>query len=461
MTTILAHPPEIEATLALRTIVEAASRERFLAAVREAGRADRPFDVERLQGLMAIEEHFQALLLYDQIELLRQPPPMAPPHHELALAVQRFWLEAANGLQRFLRHRGAWDVDAESQELARRATGLAVNAIHGFVKWGYHLDGAARPVPWRQLHTLFLLAERDGFAPAPLVLHPSQPSFSPSVRTLYLRTLLLDLLNRGSLTRIQVEIADGWLSSWCDQYALETEYLPGEHLLFVDPSGEQGMRLVRGAAPGAAARYLGAARLRAQIDEVQAGLRHGRLFSGHGAGAVFPVEQHVALLAIIDKQRRCILDAGSDPIEERCPLTDREADVAPGLEAVLRKARAPASPDDGGIERWRVHDLSPHGFGFLVDGDAALRVVLNDLLAIRNQQSGEWIVATVVRKLSTAVAGEVLVGAEVLCYRPVALDLGDPKAAQAREALFLPGADGDGRLDAILMRSAHFTPVAG
>jgi len=90
--TVLAYPPDVERVVALKTVGDAPSRAEFLAAVREYGKDGAEFTNERLQYLMAIEEHFQSLLLYDQIEFLRSPPPITEPQREFALSIQRICL---------------------------------------------------------------------------------------------------------------------------------------------------------------------------------------------------------------------------------------------------------------------------------------------------------------------------------------------------------------------------------
>ena len=233
-----ADPAEIEQALAAKTVRDAESRAVFLATIRELGKDGADFTMERLAELMRVEEHFQALLLYDQIEFLRQPPGLIDAERDFALTVQRIALEAANGFQRFLRSRGSWATDVEALDIMFRVTGLALNCVHTFVKWGYFLNEGGRVAPWKQLHALFALGEHDGYSQTPFIIHPTQPSFKPSVQSLYLRTLILDLLNTGNLSRVQIEIADGWFSSWCPDYALDTEYSPGDHLFYVDLASE-------------------------------------------------------------------------------------------------------------------------------------------------------------------------------------------------------------------------------
>src|SRR3954468_14957422 len=196
--------------LEAKTVRDEPTRALFLATIRELGKDGGDFTLDRLTKLMRVEEHFQVLLLYDQIDFLKHGSQASTDEdRDFALSVQRNCLEAANGFQRFLRKRGAWATTREGLEAMFRVTGLALHAIHCFVKWGYFLNEPGRATPWKQLHALYALAESDGYSQVPFVLHPSQPSFKPSAQSLYLRTLILDLLNTGNLSKVQLEIADG------------------------------------------------------------------------------------------------------------------------------------------------------------------------------------------------------------------------------------------------------------
>jgi hypothetical protein len=131
----MADGTDVERALLAKTVRDAGARAVFLNAVRELGKDGVDFTFERLQALMRVEEHFQALLLYDQIDFLRQSAP-GEGDRDFALNVQRICLEAANGFQRFLRNRNAWATSRETLDAMFRVTGLALNAIHSFVKWG-------------------------------------------------------------------------------------------------------------------------------------------------------------------------------------------------------------------------------------------------------------------------------------------------------------------------------------
>lgn len=488
---------DLERVLALKTVRDTASCGLFLAAIRELGRDGVDFTLERLDALMRVEEHFQALLLYDQIEFLRQPANISEGDHDFALSVQRICLEAANGFQRFLRNRNTWAVTREAMDIMFRVTGLAMNAIHCFMKWGYFLNEPGKVPPWKQVHALYTLADGDGYAQVPFLLHASQQTYKPSVQSLYLRTLILDLLNTGNLSKLQVEIADGWFSSWCSDYSLDAEYSSRQHLFYVDLASETGMHLMRRDSLGQTMRYVRADGLKAQIEDVQAGLRRGQLFAGYGAGAVFPVEAHVALLAIIERLYQSILAGSENRIEERTHYADREVDVALGFDRLVRKMRetpadappaaapapapsfsetielspagmsllaapapaADASPQpaaDPEIERWRVQDLSSKGFGLMVERGSSDAVMSNGLMGLRNHETGGWIVGSIVRKLPNRMLGEMLVGVEVLSFRPIVVDLHHVKRGEATTAIYLPGLDTNGKLDSILVRAEDF-----
>ena len=455
--------PDIDAAFAVKTVREAAARAQLRAAIRELGREGAGYTAERLERLIRLEDHFQALLLYGQLEFLREAGTPSDPEREFALDVQRIHLDAANGFQRFLRNRASWARSRDALETMYRVTGRAMNAIHGAAKWGYFLGETGRNAAWKQLHALFALAEADGYARAAFVLHASSPHFAPTVESLYIRTLLLDALNTGSLSRPQVEIADGWLAAWSASYALEKDGRPESHTFLVDLASTEGLVLAARGRKAANPRYLRADAMRAHIEALQADLRKGRLESAVGAGAVFAIEEHAALVAAVEKLERSIALGGESRMRDRVAFEDREVDVCCGMERVLRKVREaeargapgegalvfPAIPDPE-VERWRVRDVSTSGYGLLVDRTASEAALLNGIVGLRNHETGGWIVGTIVRKLPGAVRGEVLLGVEVVGYRPIPVEL-EPEGPSNVPALFLPGDATDGRADSLLL----------
>jgi hypothetical protein len=186
--------------------------------------------------------------------------------------------------------------------------------------------------------------------------------------------------------------------------------------------------------------------------------------------------------------------AGNDArVEERTHFEDREVDVACGTERVLRKVRdgaaafaatasgtpasaetfelspsglslagpqaqlpAGAPPADPELERWRVQDLSSRGYGLVVEHASAENLPVGQLIALLNQESLGWILGAVVRKRPSRVRGEVLAGVEVLSYRPIAVELASSGTQETVPALYLPGADGTGKHDSLVVLAPDF-----
>jgi hypothetical protein len=456
MSSVLAPPSDVERVLQLKTMRDPGARAQVVASIRELGRDGGEFTLQRLQRLISVDEHFHAVLASDQPEFLQRPPPMSEVDRDFALNVQRVCLESANAFQRFLRNRAAWATSREALETMFRVTGLAINAIHGFVKWGYFLNEPGRAVPWKQLHALFSLAEADGYSQVPFSLHASQPGFKPSVQSLYLRTLILDMLNTGNLSRMQLEIADAWFAAWCADYSIDTEFSSRQHVFYVDLASDSGLHLLRRDSHGESMRYIRAENLKAQIEDMQGGLRQGRLYGGSGgAAALLPIEEHVALLAVIEKLYHSVLAGSESRVDERTHFDDREVDVVTGIDRVLAKVHGMEEAESG-LERWRVHDLSTKGYGLVVDRATAETILLAGLVALRNQSGAGWILCTVVRKLANRVRGEMLIGLEVLSYRPVPVYLTSNEGRDSAMALFLPGTDPNGKLDSLLVHARDF-----
>jgi hypothetical protein len=196
----------------------------------------------------------------------------------------------------------------------------------------------------------------------------------------------------------------------------------------------------------------------------------------------------VSLLDTIEKLYASVAAGSENRIEERTRFEDREVDALFGFDRLVSKmqggsapelappgmaetvempaftlegeappAAAPAAaPEDPDVLRLRVHDLSTKGYGLVVERGVADGALLNGVIGLRNHQSGGWIVGNVVRKLANRQRGEMLVGVEILAYRPIVVDLVPAGGGAPSAALFLPGMDTSGKLDALLVRPADF-----
>ena len=450
----------------------------ILSALTVLGNREGPFTLEKLQTLVAVEAHFRHLLRREQHGYFNAlgDPARKVQNDAFAKNMQLIHSHLASAFQRYVMRSQAWLDHGAHTDLLHRATALAVANFAALVKWSYFLHETLKGTSWSELHALYYFAEQQGFHQKALKIYDIEDGFHPSIETLYLSALMLDIINPGSLSAAQIEIAEGWLAEWCADYSLETEYQPRSHLMYVDIAEHSGFHLATPGVHGETLRYLRADALRLQIEEVKSELRNGHRYEGHGSGHEFPVEEHGSLLSSIERLYQSILARSGNRIEERTQVQHMSMDVVVGFEAILATLGAVgaiAEPDRGGAEgeaeiprSWKIHDFSSAGFGLLIDRAAAERVALQSLIAMRKPGEDNWAIGSIVRKLTNRVQGQTLFGVEVLSYRPMRVAL--RRFAQERpgadetfltgrtEGIYVPGKDNDGRRDFLVLRPRDF-----
>jgi hypothetical protein len=391
------------------------------------------------------------------------------------------------------------DSPVENDQLLQRVVALALHHYASSIKWSFFRHETVKPQIWPLLHAQFSFAESNGFATTLTHLFDAESHFKTSVQALYLRALLLDVLNTGSLSMPQIEIADGWLAEWTLVYQLDPTYSPAAHSLFVDLDASMGIQLVTGNTAWPSYRYLKMERLRDQAEVVRSELRVGRPYHGHTSSSEFPVREHVALLTNVERVYKSLLDKSVSHIEERQLVANMSADVRIGFDAVrsaifgdaddtkysnesasgvptmkfadLELSLSPAkktrddaanpSADNTALAtRWKIHDMSSKGVGLLVERGIGEAVSVGQLLAIKPFGEVHWMLGVLVRKLTQRTVGETLLGVEILCLRPLPItlrqfaQLSDSKpdpTLTPTHALYLPGLEQHGRADVIVM----------
>jgi hypothetical protein len=389
----------------------------------------------------------------------------------------------------------------ENDPLLQRVVALALHHYASSIKWSFFRHETVKPQMWPLLHAQFGFAEKNGFATTLTHLFDTEKHFKTSVQALYLRALLLDVLNTGSLSMPQIEIADGWLAEWTLGYQLDQTYSAAAHSLFVDLDASMGIQLVTGNTAWPSYRYLKMERLRDQAEVVRSELRVGRPYHGHTSSSEFPVREHVALLTNVERVYKSLLDRSVSHIEERQLVANMSADVRIGFDAVrtaiagdadeasaidaptmkfadLELSLSPANSTQGDkatnqttneaetqhdampAARWKIHDISSKGVGLLVERGIGEAVNVGQLLAIKPFGEVHWMLGVLVRKLTQRNVGETLLGVEILCLRPLPITLRqfaqladskpDPSIPPTR-ALYLPGLEEHGRADIIVM----------
>jgi hypothetical protein len=446
-------------------------------------------DLERVQALIKVDEHFHKLLAHAQLDFLRAML-MLDSDIEFAQKVQVLALDLTRAFQRYIKTRVTWNTSRATENILIKVIGLAINNLHIVLKWGQFIHDESSQAPLTQVHALYALAEADGWSLVPFTLRASHPNQRFTIQALYVRLMLLQLINSGNLGKSQIEIADGWLGEWCRDYRVERGFSRDQQLFYVDLAKESGLRILSEIIQGESIRYVRVEAIKAQLEDVQTGLRHGRLFSGYGIGSAFPVSDHVVVFSHFERLFQSVVAGGQQRIDSRQELEDREIDVIVGFPTLLTHigrleksvdvtaetlSLAPIEEDESDVsltdvEQWRLQDLSSSGYGMIVDRATSERVLLNGLVAVRNQRLKDkerWLICNTVRKLVRKERG-ILLGLELICATPQFVRLYPlrggitvsgklDKIPSVMRALYLPGDDRRGKQDSILIGANDFT----
>ena len=398
---------------------------------------------------------------------------------------------AGKTLETLVSRRGEWS-HGDDDPLLHRIVAFALYHHGAAIKWSFFRHEPVKPTIWPDLHKLYQFADAHGFSGEPVALFAGESQYKISPLSLYLRALILEVLNTGSLSMAQIEIADGWLAEWTPDYALDETYNQRAHALFVDFDLMAGMQLVTGNTAKPSYRYVRVEGLKEQVEMVRTQLRTGNPYHGRGAPNQFSMEEHVALLSTIERLYTTLLQASASRIEERKAVSNLVAEVRLGFEDAfhavsddkaaagdgsassmpsrglalsLEASLAPSATGDARWTRWKIHDMSSKGIGLMVDRVTGERISVGQLLAIKPDGFGNYMLGVIVRKLTQRAVGETLLGVEILSYRPLpvtlqryshprdaAPDAGSPPVS----AMYLPGRDQEGKADILVLPSGDF-----
>ena len=190
---------------------------------------------------------------------------------------------AAKTFEALVERRGEW-TKGDTDPLLQRIVAFALYHHCAAIKWCFFRHEPVKPTIWPDLHALYKFADASGFgfATTPVALFADEAPYKITATSLYLRALLLEVLNTGSLTSPQIEIADGWLAEWTPEYALDETYSQRSHALYVDLDLMAGMQLVTGNTAKPSFRYVRMEGLKDQVEAVRTQLRTGHPYFGRG-----------------------------------------------------------------------------------------------------------------------------------------------------------------------------------
>ena len=457
----------------IRTVADPKDCIAILSALSVLGSREGPFTVDKLRQLIAAEAHFRTLLDREKPGYFAAQDDEArrAQTDTFAKHMQLVHSHFASAFQRYVMRKDEWLAAAEDAHLLKLATAHAIANFAALVKWSYFLHETLKSTSWSELHALYYLAEQQAYHHQPLDLYGARAAYNPSIHSLYLRALVLDIMNPGSLSAKQIEIAEAWLAAWCADYSLESQFQPRSHLIYVDLAEHSGFHLLTPGVQGDTIRYLRADALRGQLEEVKAELRQGGLYPGLGSAVEFPVEEHVALLSSMERVYQSILAKSGNRIEARTQAQDLVVEVTLGIDAIVKTLDASSTSTSlalepatqaTGPELWRVHDYSSSGFGLLVDRATGECVPLQTLIALRSPGGQHWALGAIVRKLTNRVQGQTLIGIEMLSFRPLLVRMNrlattPAELGETTIGVYVPGKDADGKRDFLVLHQTDFS----
>jgi hypothetical protein len=401
---------------------------------------------------------------------------------------------AANSLASLIERRSEWSHDDNSESL-RNAIAFQMYHYGAAIKWSFFSSEPISPTLWPQLHRLYVFAEQQQLHLQTAALFAEESEYTSSVTSLYIRALLLDVLNTGNLDMAQIEIADGWLAAWTSQYQFSSQLDTAR--LYVDFASYKGLQQVLSNVAPPPCRYLNLTPLTAQLDMVRDAMRLGKPYQGRGIPNLFVMEEHVVLLGVVERINTSMLSNTTVAIEPRNAVINRQVKVVFGLNEIYQALSGvtPASADtttfagftlslepiaeeaspnantnnsDATIG-WALSDMSAKGMGFILNASAASRVATGQLLAIQvisdDVVPPEWELVSVARKIEERLAdtsedkNQTRLGTEIISTNPIAVSLrrnieNAVASTTAMKALFLPGNDARGRDDTLLLSTS-------
>ncbi len=440
-----------------------------------------PIAAEMIRRIVALENKLHAVIQNDKrwFFSLRDDPE----GEMFARDMNVLHVAAAKSLTSLIERRGEWS-QGDQEPLVQQVVAFAVYHHGAAIKWCFFRHEPVKATAWPPLHRLYQLAESLHIVDTPISLFEREHTNQTTIASLYVRALLIEVLNTGSLTMPQIEIADGWLAAWTPQYGLDATFDRDRHALAVDLDSMAGLQLVTEPARHKAQRFMHLNGMHEQLEAVRAELRAGRPYTGRGLPNLFAMEEHVALLAVIERLYASILQSSATRIEERKVVENTYVQVVAGFDDVIRaiaKHNAPFSQlgnfgnvgettnvssdpvattsdalpkindfydgltlslepiagetnetdlptiSDSLVIRtttpWRLNDLSSKGMGLIVDRMTGERIVIGHLLAVYIDQNPRWVVGVVARKIEQRSLGETTLGVEILSHTPIAIRL--------------------------------------
>lgn len=426
------------------------------------------FTKDRLSVLMLLDE--KARDLQDTLvrQYLRNPRMSRAIESQLWHSVYSLYWEVARGYHLFVRDYSQRAGKSPYETQIPLITLRALRIFGLLLKWRSVRYLQAGEKLWLRLHSLYRVAESDGFHQLIQQAYPGETQ-RYSCESTYMHILMLNLASSGTLYPRQIDLVDRWLQNWHASFRLEHRCDPATHSFVVDLAVDHGPRRARNVHLNGSQRCWSTSALVSRLGDIRSELQSGSLPAALGLTEDARTAESIDLLKHLERQWSA-LPSREQRRSPRKPVK-RLVDLAHGLGGVLAQLKtAPgagiASPYDDGIgldyvaandvrvygyitqqtrerttqmqrpagrtvadvERWVMHDESERGFGSVVENGEHDWLRVGALVSVKTRDCDEWRLG-VLRRLSRLNDEASSVGIEMLQAQPRLVMLYDTRSS--------------------------------
>jgi hypothetical protein len=445
---------------------------------------------------LAYSEEALAQLFADSLDaFLRSPGVSKQTQSSLCQTMGAIYSALARMYHRFLQEKGG--SNSMTDELFLLLSCRALLALGNRAKWASFQQEQLDAESWQLLHKLYRGTEERGLAqrsvtvflkPKRLELHPAQG---------YVKVLLLATLASGAFNVRQIQTADEWLQGWCAGARLDEQFERQRHFYYVDLEAPNGARRILGASSGALMRFLSTDALGLQIERAKMAFRQGQVNPSSGIDPIARAGEYAELLDKVDRIWSPEWTRSDQRSHRRVPANSEPVTVVRGLEALakvatedyeaelpsdstraltqeeafdikiygfvreqtrLKVAQGRNDAPRSAREAWQLIDESINGYGMAARSDTEDELRLSQLIGVKRDKANRWAVGYITRRLVQANEGRLFVGLEILSHNPVIVTLTEESdtagRGQTAQGLFIPGDQGKGRSDSLIIDAA-------
>ena len=472
----------------------------MLAALSELERGTAPLSMDTINALAYSEEQLASLYAESLQTFLRSAGLSKQVQYALCQTMGDTYGAVARLYSRFLTEKGS--NEAMTDDLFVLLSCRAMLAIGNRTKWASFRQEQLDNESWRLLHKLYQGAEEKELEQRSIAAYMKPKELELSPAQAYTRTLLLATLASGAFNQRQLQTTDEWLLAWCAGARLAQQFDRHKHFYYVDLAASTGARRVLGASSGKQLRFLSTDALSLQVERAKMAFRQGQVTQSNGIDPIARAGEYAELLDKIDRiwspewmrsdqrsHRRVAAD--NEPISVVRGLDGLTAVATEDYEAEQPEASGPrtlsqeeefdlkiygfvreqtrakaiqgrANASAVKRESWLLIDESVNGYGVALRADADQDLRLGQLVGVKRNKGNRWAVGYITRRLVQSDHGQLFVGIEILSHNPVIVTLTEEADApgqqgQSWRALFMPGDQGRGRADSLIVDAALHT----